>query len=85
MIKIYINFYSLKNAFKSDLIFLQSFVTIFFCFNCHIGIFPIYQTLKNNSTKRIKNVFRRSELLNTLKYTLISISSFFFHQLIHQI
>ena len=84
MIKIYINFYSLKNAFKSDL-FFQSFVTIFFCFNCHIGVFPIYQTLKNNTTKRIKKVFRRSVLLNTLKYTLISISSFFFHQLIHQI
>ena len=70
------NFYSLKNAFKSDLIFLQSFATIFFCFNCHIGVFPVYQTLKNNTTKRIKKVFRRSVLLNTLIYALISISGF---------
>ena len=70
------NFFNLKNAFKSDLIFLQSFATIFFCFNCHIGVFPVYKTLKNNTTKRIKKVFRRSVLLNTLIYILISISGF---------
>ena len=72
----YPNFIDIKKGFKSDLLFLQCFATIFFCFNCHIGVFPVYKTLKNNTSKRIKKVFKRSVLLNSIIYILISISGF---------
>ncbi len=72
----YPNFIDIKKGFKSDLLFLQCFATIFFCFNCHIGVFPVYKTLKNNTSKRIKKVFKRSVILNSIIYILISISGF---------
>ena len=50
--------------------------TVFFLYSCHAGAFPVYKSLRNNTTRRIKKVFRRSILLVVFLYVFIATSSF---------
>ena len=50
--------------------------TVFFLYSCHAGAFPVYKSLRNNTTRRIKKVFRRSILLDVFLYVFIATSSF---------
>ena len=70
------NFYNIKPAFKNDLYVFQCFATVFYCFTCHIGAFPVYKTLKNNTVRRINKVFRNSIILDLVIYSLVAIAGF---------
>ena len=69
----HINLFSMKEAFKYNMIFFQCVATIFFCYTCHIGAFPIYKSLKNNISRRINKVFRRSIILDTIIYLFVAV------------
>ena len=49
----------------------------FFSYTCHIGAFPVYKSLKNNISRRINKVFRRSILLDTFIYISVGVAGFF--------
>ena len=70
------NFYSLAPSLKGDMNIFQCMATIFFCYTCHIGAFPIYKSLKNPSVKKINIVFIGSLLLDFIIYFLVSVCGF---------
>ena len=49
---------------------------MFYLYSCHAGAFPVYKNLRNNTTRRIKKVFRRSILLDIVIYFCIAGASF---------
>jgi hypothetical protein len=56
--------------------FFGGIATVFYIYSCHAGAFPVYKTLRNNTTKRIKKVFRRSIILDVCVYFSIAAASF---------
>ena len=70
------NIYNATPSLRPDLNIFQCFATVFFCFTCHIGAFPVYNSLKNNTTKRIHKVFRRSLGLDFIIYFLVSVCGY---------
>lgn len=72
----YINWYSIKTAFTSELLFFKGTATIFFSYNCHHGMYQIYDKLEDNSKTRIRKVIKRSISVNTFLYLLVGITGY---------
>jgi amino acid permease len=72
------NWFDIRKAFSIDdgIPFFGGVATVFYIYSCHAGAFPVFKTLKNNTTRRIKKVFRRSILLDIMVYTLVAAASF---------
>ena len=72
------NWIDLSKAFSLDagVPFFGGLATVFYIYSCHAGAFPVYKTLRNNTTRRIKKVFRRSIILDICVYTTIAAASF---------
>ena len=72
------NWFDITQSFslKDGIPFFGGIATVFYIYSCHAGAFPVYKTLRNNTTRRIKKVFRRSILLDIIVYTSIAAASF---------
>lgn len=73
-----INWFDMRRAFtkETNFAFFGGIATVFYVYSCHAGAFPVYKTLRNNTTRRIKKVFRRSIILDIIIYVCVSIGSF---------
>ena len=72
------NWIDITKAFSLDagIPFFGGIATVFYLYSCHAGAFPVYKTLRNNTTRRIKKVFRRSITLDVCIYFSIAAASF---------
>ena len=72
------NWYDIRPAFSwSDgLPIFGGISTVFYLYSCHAGAFPVYKALRNNTTRRIKKVFRRSIMLDICIYFTVAAASF---------
>ena len=70
------NWYDITKGFQSNLNFFTAFATVFFCYTCHPGAFPVFKTLKNHTEKRINTVFFRSICLDLFIYIFVAICGF---------
>ena len=72
------NWINISNAFslEAGVPFFGGISTVFYIYSCHAGAFPVYKTLRNNTTRRIKKVFRRSIILDVCVYFTIAAASF---------
>ena len=73
------NWYNIGPAFswKKGLPIFGVISTVFYLYSCHAGAFPVYKALRNNTTRRIKKVFRRSIMLDVSLYFTVAMASFF--------
>jgi amino acid permease len=71
-----INFYDVRPGFGKDLQFFQSISTIIYAFACHVGVFPVLNSLHNPTRKRVQKVFRRATLLDIVCYLIIGFSGY---------
>ena len=55
---------------------LQAISTLFYAFSCHVGVFPVLNSLKNPSNQRIKLLFKKSIALDIICYLIIGISGY---------
>ena len=72
-----INMMDVRPGFGKDLQFLQSISTIIYAFACHVGVFPVLNSLHNPTRKRVQKVFRRATLLDIVCYLIIGFSGYF--------
>ena len=70
------NWFDITQGFTSDLYFFPGIASLFFCYSCHPGAFPVYKTLKNHTEKRINEVFFRSICLDLVIYIFIAVCGF---------
>jgi len=54
------NWFDISKSFESDVSFFAVISAIYSVFTCHNSAFPIYKTLKFNTPRRIKNLFKRA-------------------------
>ena len=71
-----INYYDVRTGFGKDLQFFQSISTILYAFSCHVGVFPVLNSLHNRTKKRVQKVFRRAILLDIAAYLIIGFSGY---------
>ena len=65
-----------RPGFGKDMQFLQSISTIIYAFACHVGVFPVLNSLHNPTRKRVQKVFRRATLLDIVCYLIIGFSGY---------
>lgn len=70
------NLYDVSSAFTTDLLFFKGTATIFYAYNCHVGIYPIYEKLINNNVKRTNKVLMRSIAMDATFYLVIGITGY---------
>ena len=71
-----INIMDVRPGFQKDMQFLQSISTIIYAFACHVGVFPVLNSLHNPTRKRVQTVFRRATLLDIVCYLIIGFSGY---------
>ena len=71
-----INLMDVSPGFGKDLQFFQSISTIIYAFACHVGVFPVLNSLRNPTRKRVQKVFRRATLLDIVCYLIIGFSGY---------
>ena len=71
-----INYYDVGPGFGKGLQFFQSISTIIYAFACHVGVFPVLNSLHNPTRKRVQKVFRRATLLDIVCYLIIGFSGY---------
>jgi len=71
-----INYSNIKPGFNKDMQFLQSISTIIYAFSCHVGVFPVLNSLKNPTRKRVQKVFWRATFLDIISYLIIGYSGY---------
>ena len=71
-----INFIDLGPGFGKDMQFLKSISTIIYAFSCHVGVFPVINSLHNPTRKRVLKVFRISTFLDIICYLIIGFSGY---------
>lgn len=72
----HINWFGLGSAFTSDLLFFKGTSTFFFSFNCHHGLFQVYDKLEDNTKKRARKVMRRTVIVDCILYLLVGITGY---------
>ena len=55
---------------------LQAISTLFYAFSCHVGVFPVLNTLKKPTSQRINLLFKKSIILDISCYLIIGISGY---------
>lgn len=71
-----IHSFDLSRSFDSHLYFFRAFGTLIFTMNCHIGIYPVYDKLYNNSERRVNKVILRSVVLDSVFFLLVGIAGY---------
>ena len=71
-----VNFYDIYSGFKEDCKLLQSIVTVFYAFSCHVGAFPVLQTLNNPTEIRTKKVLKKAICIDIICYLIIGASGY---------
>ena len=71
-----INFIDVISGFKGDMKILQAISTLFYAFSCHVGVFPVLNSLKNPTPQRINSLFKKSIILDISCYLIIGISGY---------
>ena len=71
-----LNLMDLRPGFGKDMQFLRSISTIIYAFSCHVGVFPVLNSLHNPTRKRVQKVFRRATLLDIVCYFIIGFSGY---------
>ena len=71
-----LNYIDILSGFEGDMKILQAISTLFYAFSCHVGVFPVLNSLKNPTRARIKLLFKKSILLDIICYLIIGISGY---------
>ena len=71
-----LNYMDLKSGFGKDMQFLQSISTIIYAFSCHVGVFPVLNSLRNPTRKRVQKVFGMATFLDIFCYLIIGFSGY---------
>ena len=74
--KLELNYFDIVSGLKGNMKLLQSIITVFYAFSCHVGAFPVLLTLHNPTEKRQKKVVRRAIYIDIISYLIIGASGY---------
>jgi len=72
----HLNIFNISSGFDTNLYFFQGTATLFYSYTCHLGAFPIFNSLKNNIMRRIHKVIIRTLFIDTVFFVTICIAGY---------
>lgn len=73
-----INWFNIKKGFEfPEFLFFKGTSLVVYAYNCHYGLFPVYEQLYMSNTRRINKVIKRSILLDLCFYIVLGLSGYF--------
>jgi len=69
----HLKLFDFSSSFDKNLFFFQGTATLFYSFTCHLGAFPIFNSLKQNVMKRIQKVIVRTLFFDCFIFLIISV------------
>ena len=71
-----LNYYDILPGLKGNMKLLQSIVTLFYAYACHVGAFPVFESLHNPSQKRIDKLLNRAISIDIISYLIIGAAGY---------
>ena len=71
-----LNYYDILPGLKGNMKLLQSIVTLFYAYACHIGAFPVFESLHNPTKKRIDKLLNRAIAIDIICYLIIGAAGY---------
>ena len=72
-----LNIYNINKGFDRDLKFLKSITTFFYGFSCHVGAFPIINSIRHPRKQKLYKLFKTGMFINVVCYLIIGFSGYF--------
>ena len=63
-----VNYYDILPGLQGNMKFLQSIVTLFYAYSCHVGAFPVFASLHRPTKKRVAKLFNRAIIIDIVSY-----------------
>ena len=71
-----LNYYDILPGLKGNMKLLQSIVTLFYAYACHVGAFPVFESLYNPTKKRIDKLLNRAISIDIICYLIIGAAGY---------
>ena len=71
-----INYFDILPGLKGNMKLLQSIVTLFYAYACHVGAFPVFESLHKPTHKRIHKLINRAIAIDIVCYLIIGASGY---------
>lgn len=72
----HLNIIDVSKGFDKDMSFFKSIATLFYAYSCHLGAFPVINSLENRTKRRINKVFVTAIVIDAISYCIIGISGY---------
>ena len=71
-----LNYIDILPGLKGNMKLLQSFVTLFYAYACHVGAFPVFESLHKPTGKRIHKLLNRAITIDIVCYLIIGAAGY---------
>ena len=76
-----LNYIDILPGLKGNMKLLQSIVTLFYAYACHVGAFPVFESLHKPTPKRIHKLLNRAITIDIVCYLIIGAAGYFLQPL----
>ena len=71
-----LNYYNILPGLKGNMELLQSIVTLFYAYACHVGAFPVFESLYRPTRKRVRKLLNRAIAIDIICYLIIGAAGY---------
>ena len=71
-----LNYYDILPGLKGNMKLLQSIVTLFYAYACHVGAFPVFESLYRPTRKRVRKLLNRAIAIDIICYLIIGVAGY---------
>jgi len=71
-----LNYYDILPGLKGNMKLLQSIVTLFYAYACHVGAFPVFESLHKPTQKRVNKLLNRAITIDIVCYLIIGAAGY---------
>ena len=71
-----LNYYDILSGLRGNMKLLQSIVTLFYAYACHVGAFPVFESLHKPTRKRINKLLNRAITIDIVCYLIIGAAGY---------
>ena len=72
-----LNYIDITKGIDKNYNLLKCFGTLFYAFSCHVGVFPVIESIKNPNIKKINKIFKYSINIDIICYLIIGFAGYF--------
>ena len=80
----FVTLYDLSKGWDKELNLIRPFITLFFAYASQIAVFPIINTVKDRTKKKVDKIFYLSSIIDGSIYIIIGIGYYVYESIINK-